>query len=485
MAKRLSKKKKGRIVEIEEEGSVGIITKPIDKVIEEFMLEYGLYSLENRAIPCGEDGLMPVQRRSIWAAKRLGLTPNHAYTKHARLIGDVIGLFHPHGDQSVWGANVRLATGTPAPLIDGSGGWGDYNTGAAAMRYHECRLSKLANDTLLDGYYLRAVDYTPNYNGEEKEPVVLPAKLPLILAIEQQGMAVGTTTNIPAFTIESLRKVTKAMLSGKTINAKYLFKTLEFASTWGGKVVSEKKDIINFYKTGQGPIEWECDYAIDGNVLTVTGIPPGFNHDNRLTKIGKMEGIASAFDQADKKNAVRMVITLKKMDEEARNKVFEKVMKELSVRITYRINVIRRKINKKTIPHSVKSELVSLSIIELLEDWLEWRLEYLEKKALKKEDQILGEEHSKLKLMTIAIDNLDIIFKLLRKEKENLDTKLAKALKVSLEDAKTILEFAVRRLGRMSHDTVNKRLKEIIHRRKTIRKEMKNLGAAALSRSDL
>ena len=478
---RSTKKKKGKKVEIDEIAEV--LNKPLDTQVEEFMTEYAMYNITSRAIPSEEDGLMPVQRRIIWGAKQLGLKPNGAFLKHATLIGEVMGRYHPHGDSSIYGAGVRLATGTPAPLIQGQGSWGTYNSDAAAMRYHECRITELTDTMLLDNYYMRAIDYVPNFDGSKEEPVVLPAKLPLILAIEQEGIAVGVTTKIPAFTLDSLKKVTKDMMRGKSITPKYLLKTLEFASTWGGKVISDDAAILEFYKTGNAPIEWECDYEINGNVLTVTGIPPGFNHDNRLAKISQMEGVASAFDQADKKHAVRMVITLKKRDEESRNKVFEKIMKELTVRITYRLTVVRRSINKETIPPSVDSELLQLNMVELLEDWLEWRLEYLEKKALKKEDEILGEENSRLKLMQVAIDNLDIIFKLLRTEKEKLDEKLAKALKVSLEDAKTILEFAVRRLGRMSHDSVNKRLKEILRRRKEIRVELKNLGEAALSRS--
>lgn len=484
MAKREKKAKAKQFVNEEEDFHV----RSVDSAVEEFMTGYGYYTLENRAIPSVEDGMMPVQRRIIWGAKSLGLKSNSAYVKHARLIGEVMGCYHPHGDSSIYGAGVRLVSGTPAPLLDGSGGWGSYNSSASAMRYHECRITKLTENILLDPYYLRAVETIPNFDGSRQEPIFLPAKLPMVLAIEQQGMALGITTHIPAFTIESLTKVTRHILkTGETVSPKFLLKHLQFASTYGGKVISSEEDILEFYRTGTGPIEWECDYTFDGDTVIVHGIPPSFNFDNRLENIAGIDGVASAFDQGDKKHPVRMVIKLKRGDEDTKERVFEKILKQLRVRITYRLNVIRRELDDsetKFMP-SVKSELLSLSVPELLDEWLDWRLNYLEERALQEEDRILAEELARQKLMALAIDHLDIIFKLLKNEKDDLDGKLAKALKITLEEAKTILAVAVRQLGRLSHGNIKKQIAEINEKRKQIRIDLKNLGASALRRSGI
>lgn len=480
MAKRTTRRKAG--TPVDEEAIAEVTTEPVDTFVYRSMTNYAEYTIEDRAIACEEDGLMPVQRRSVWAMYNdKKLTHRSAFYKHAGIIGDIMGMYHPHGDSSIHNANVRLTTGTPAPLIDGQGNWGSYSTKAAAMRYHEARTSKLTDLVYLDPYYMRAVEFVPTFDGKNREPVVLPAQLPMALAIQQSGIAVGVTTKIPAFSVESLRTVTQFMLGGGTLTDTYLARTLRFTSTWGGRVISKPDEIAEFFENGGGRITWVCDYAVDGNTIRITGIPPEFNFDQRLEKMADWPGVISAQNQADKNNPVCIVVTVKRDNAEAVIKQI--IAKFLTVAITYRVNVVRRTLDSATIPHSVHSEFLGVTIRELLEDWLDWRLNTLERRALYAEEEVLKTRNAYLILMRTAIDHLDVIFKILRTPKIDKVDALSKQLSISADDARTIWQMAVGRLDRLNESDVIAEMASILSLRKQIRKDLQQLGASALRRS--
>src|SRR6478736_3781781 len=227
------------------------------EALEERYLAYALSTIMHRALPDVRDGLKPVHRRLLYAMRQLRLDPGSGFKKSARVVGDVIGKFHPHGDQSIYDALVRLAQDFAAryPLIDGQGNFGNIDgDNAAAMRYTEARLTEAAA-AMLDGIDEDAVDFRPTYDGEEQEPVVLPGGLPNLLANGSQGIAVGMATSIPPHNLAEicdallhLIKVPKATVA-KLVD---LMPGPDFPT--GGVLVESRETIVEAYRSGRGSL---------------------------------------------------------------------------------------------------------------------------------------------------------------------------------------------------------------------------------------
>lgn len=469
-----------------------VLSRAVDSLAMEYMKSYATAVLEDRSIPSLEDGLKPVQRRILWSMYDLGLKDTGSYMKSARVIGHTMGRLHPHGDAAIYAAMVRLASGISDPLISGYGNWGGHAFDAAAPRYTECRFSDIGYKTLFDPFYLRAIETIPNYDGSTKEPVVLPAVYPLVLAIGQSGIAVGTTTSVPSFTFESLKKVTIKLLKEGTGNkpalatAKVLAKYLVFSSPYGGKVTSPMEDIIALMKTGTGPITWTCDYTVDAKrgVITMTGFPPEWSFENRTKRIAELPFVAEAIDQSDK-DGIKFVVRLKKMSEIERTAHIKKICDMMSNTITYRVNVNRRTLNNKVEPNEITTVFSAKSIVDLFNEWLTWRLSHLETRALQAEETVLQDRLAKQELRLIAINGLDIIFKILRTKGIDKVAELSKKLKVSLEQSKEIWAIAVGQLDKLSLEDTQKHIKSIKESIKQVKLDLKQLPKSALRHMEL
>src|SRR5690554_6034790 len=227
----------------------------LKQALEERYLSYALSTITQRALPDARDGLKPVHRRIIHAMRLLKLDPRQGYKKSARIVGDVIGKFHPHGDQSIYDALVRLAQDFALryPLVDGQGNFGNIDgDNAAAYRYTEARLSETAI-RLLEGIDEETVDFRPTFNGEEQEPVVLPASFPNLLANGSSGIAVGMATNIPPHNVEELCNALLHLIKHPNATIEKLVEFIpgpDFPT--GGVLVEPRESIIEAYKTGRG-----------------------------------------------------------------------------------------------------------------------------------------------------------------------------------------------------------------------------------------
>src|SRR5215218_4235139 len=223
--------------------------------LEERYLAYALSTIMHRALPDARDGLKPVHRRLVYAMRQLRLDPGAAFKKCARVVGDVIGKFHPHGDQAVYDALVRLAQDFAQryPLVDGQGNFGNIDgDNAAAYRYTEARLTEVAR-LLLEGIDEDAVDFRDTYNGEDEEPVVLPAAFPNLLANGSQGIAVGMATSIPPHNAAELCDAALYLIDNPTARSKTLLKYVpgpDFPT--GGLIVDPRSEIAEAYTTGRG-----------------------------------------------------------------------------------------------------------------------------------------------------------------------------------------------------------------------------------------
>src|SRR3954469_1184552 len=231
--------------------------EPVDlkTALEERYLAYALSTIMNRALPDVRDGLKPVHRRILYGMRQLGLNPGAAFKKSAKIVGDVMGNFHPHGDQAIYDALVRLAQDFAVryPLVDGQGNFGNIDgDNPAAMRYTESRLTEVAA-ALLAGLDENAVDFRTTYDGETQEPVVLPAAFPNLLANGSSGIAVGMATNIPPHNLGELCAATIALIENPAIQARSLLKFVKGPDfPTGGILVEEQASIAEAYKTGRG-----------------------------------------------------------------------------------------------------------------------------------------------------------------------------------------------------------------------------------------
>src|SRR5512135_2019490 len=269
MNKRLIPPEKGHIEEV-----------ALQVALEERYLAYALSTIMNRALPDARDGLKPVHRRILYGMRLLRLDPNSAFKKSAKVVGDVMGNFHPHGDQAIYDAMVRLAQDFAQryPLIDGQGNFGNIDgDNAAAMRYTESRLTEVAR-LLLDGIDEDAVDFRPTYDGAGSEPVVLPAAFPNLLANGSQGIAVGMATAIPPHNVAELCDAALQLIKKPDTKTRALLKFVKGPDfPTGGIVVDSHDSIVEAYTTGRGSFrvraKWEQEEGSRGTwVIVVTEI---------------------------------------------------------------------------------------------------------------------------------------------------------------------------------------------------------------------
>lgn len=303
--------------------------------IENSFMQYALSIILGRALPDARDGLKPVHRRILYAMSGLNLTPNSGYRKCARVVGEVLGKYHPHGDTAVYDALVRLAQdfSTNVPLIDGHGNFGSIDADpAAAMRYTECRLTKVANEALLDEINQDTVDFIPNFDGNEVEPTVLPARLPVLLLNGCAGIAVGMATNVPPHNLGELMDACIALTQSreegkKPVSDAKLFSLVPAPDFPTGATIMGTDGARKLYSTGNGGIVLRAvthieqikggKGAMTRTAIIVTELPYQVNKSSLLEKIAEMvndkkiDGIADLRDESDR-DGIRVVIELKR-----------------------------------------------------------------------------------------------------------------------------------------------------------------------------
>lgn len=297
-------------------------------------MQYALSIILGRALPDARDGLKPVHRRILYAMHGLGMGPNTSFRKCARVVGEVLGKYHPHGDTAVYDALVRLAQdfSTNIPLIDGHGNFGSIDADpAAAMRYTECRLTKMSSEALLDDINLDTVEFLPNFDGSEYEPSVLPAKVPLLLLNGGAGIAVGMATNVPPHNLGELMdacsEITKSRNEGgKEVTDNMLMRIVPGPDFPTEACIIGKSGAQKLYTTGNGGIIMRAVMHLEQvasgkkskrNAIIVTELPYQVNKASLLERIAslvnekKLEGIADLRDESDREG-IRMVIELKR-----------------------------------------------------------------------------------------------------------------------------------------------------------------------------
>ena len=439
--------------------------------LEERYLQYALSTITGRALPDARDGLKPVHRRLLYAMQLLRLDPGAAFKKCARVVGDVIGKFHPHGDQSVYDALVRLAQDFAQryPLVDGQGNFGNVDgDNPAAMRYTEARLTEVAH-LLLDGIDEDAIDFRPTYDGSENEPVVLPGAFPNLLANGSQGIAVGMATAIPPHNVAELCDAALHLIGTPNARSRTLLKYVsgpDFPT--GGVIVDPPEAIAEAYTTGRGSFRvrarWHKEDTGRGTYLIVITEVPWLVQKGRLVERlaelineKKLPFVADVRDESAED--IRLVIEPRARTVDA-ELLMESLFKltELESRIPLNMNVLV----KGRIPRV-------LGLAEALTEWLTHRREVLLRRSNFRLKQI---EH-RLEVLggyLVAYLNLDKVIKIIRTEDEPKPV-LMKTFKLSDVQADAILNMRLRNLRKLEEMEIRQEDKAL----RTERKKLKDL----------
>ncbi|MFG1296001.1 DNA topoisomerase IV subunit A [Xanthobacter variabilis] len=424
--------------------------------LEERYLAYALSTIMHRALPDARDGLKPVHRRILHAMRQLRLDPGQAFKKSARVVGDVIGKFHPHGDQSVYDALVRLAQDFAQryPLVDGQGNFGNVDgDNAAAMRYTEARLTETAR-LLLDGIDEDAVDFRPTYDGSEEEPVVLPAAFPNLLANGSQGIAVGMATSIPPHNAAELLDAALHLVEHPNALAVDLLKYVpgpDFPT--GGVLVDDPVGVAEAYATGRGSFRvrarWNKEETGRGTyVVVVTEIPYGVAKSRLIEKIAelltdkKLPLLADVRDESAEDIRVVLEPRSRTVDAEV---LMESLFKltDLEARVPLNMNVLVRGQIPKV-----------LSLAEALREWLDHRREVLLRRSRYRLDQI-AHRLEVLGGYLIAYLNLDEVIRIIREEDEPKQ-ELMRTFELTDVQAEAILNMRLRSLRRLEEMEIRK-----------------------------
>ena len=402
-----------------------IVPVNIEDELKQSYLDYAMSVIVGRALPDVRDGLKPVHRRALFAMNELSNDWNKAYKKSARVVGDVIGKYHPHGDSAVYETIVRMAQpfSLRYMLVDGQGNFGSVDGDrAAAMRYTEIRMTKIAH-ALLEDLEKDTVDFAPNYDETEQIPVVLPTRVPTLLVNGSSGIAVGMATNIPPHNLTEVVKGCLALIDNEEITVEELMEYIPGPDFPTGAIINGRAGIIEAYRTGRGRIymraraEIEIDEKTRRETIIVTEIPYQLNKARLIERIAelvkekKLEGISELRDESDK-DGLRIVIELKRG--ETGDVVLNNLYSQTQMQNVFGINVVAL----------VDGQPKILNLKQMLEAFVRHRREVVTRRTIYLLRKARERAHT-LEGFAIALANIDEIIALIKKSSTPADAREA------------------------------------------------------------
>lgn len=454
---------------------------PLAEFAERCYLSYAMSVVLGRALPHVEDGMKPVQRRILYAMREMGLGAATKHVKSARVVGDVIGKLHPHGDQSVYDAMVRMAQGFTLryPLIDGQGNFGSRDgDGAAAMRYTESRLTPIA-ELLLAEIDAGTVDFKPNYDGAFREPVLLPARLPMLLANGASGIAVGMATELPPHNLRELAEAAIHVLKHPAAETRDVLAYVpgpDFPG--GGQVISSPADILAAYASGRGSLRvrarWQVEPLPRGQWrVVVSELPPGVSTAQVLTQIDALANpqiktgrkelsqeqktlkaamlavLEAARDESDEKAPVRIVL-----EPQSRNQDVESFMRLLLTQTSLETT---QAMNLTVVGRDGRPGQKSL--VALLAEWVAFRVDTVRRRTAHRLEAVKRRIHILEGRQAVLLD-IDAVIRVIR-EAEEPKVDLMAAFGLSEIQAEDILDIRLRQLARLEGIKIDKELGEL------------------------
>ena len=439
-----------------------IIERPIEREVRESYLTYAMSVIVSRALPDARDGLKPVHRRILYAMQDMGLLPNRPYRKTARLVGDVLGKYHPHGDQSLYDAMVRMAQDFSMRylMVDGQGNFGSVDGDPpAAMRYTEARLAPVSEAMLRD-IEKDTVDFGPNYDDSLTEPAVLPAAFPYLLANGASGIAVGMATNIPPHNLIEVAGATLALIGDPKLTNRDLMKHVRGPDFPTGGIIFGRKGIEDAYTTGKGKIVVRARVAIEPisggrEAIIVDELPYQVNKANLIVRIAglvkerRLEGISDLRDESDRRG-MRIVIEIgRRFDAKI---VLNRLFNLTQLQDAFHVNALAL----------VGGRPQVLTLRDMLREFIEHRRKVVTRRArfdLKKAEQ---RAHI-LEGLKIALDNIDEVVRIIRASRtvEMARNGLRERFELSVAQAQAILDMRLQRLTSLETRKVEEELAQV------------------------
>lgn len=425
-------------------------------------IDYAMSVIITRALPDVRDGLKPVHRRILYAMHEAGMTPNKPYKKSARIVGEVLGKYHPHGDRSVYDATVRLAQdfSTRYPLVDGHGNFGSVDgDSAAAMRYTEVRMAKITGEMLAD-IDKETVDFMPNYDGSLQEPTVLPAKIPNLLVNGSAGIAVGMATNIPPHNLGEVIDGLVMMIDDPDVTLEQLMTKIQGPDFPTGAKILGREGILKAYSTGRGSVKMRSCAEIEPmskgkNRIVITEIPYQVNKARVIESIADLsrnkdiDGITALRDESDRKG-MRIVIELRA--DVNPDIILNKLYKHTQLQETFGVIMLAL----------VDGHPRVLTLREVLSYYLEHRKVVVTRRCRFELDKALARAHI-LEGLLIALDHIDEVIKTIRESATDEIAKNALMSKFDLSEKQSIaiLDMRLRRLTGLERDKIQEEYAEL------------------------
>ena len=439
-----------------------VIPVDINKEMKKCYIDYAMSVIVGRALPDVRDGLKPVHRRILYSLQGLGLTPEKGYRKCARIVGDVLGKYHPHGDSSVYDALVRMAQDFSMRymLVDGHGNFGSVDgDSAAAMRYTEAKMNKISVEILRD-INKNTVDFMPNFDGEEQEPVVLPSRFPNLLVNGSSGIAVGMATNIPPHNLGEIIDGTIMLIDNPETSVLDLMTKIKGPDFPTGGIIMGKAGIRAAYETGKGKIVVRADAEIEEESgrhrIIVTEIPYQVNKARLIENIAdlvkdkKITGISDLRDESDREG-MRIVIELKK--DANPSVVLNLLYKHTKLQDTFGVIMLAL----------VDNEPRVLNLKEILSNYIDFQKEVVTRRTVFDLNKAEARAHI-LEGLKIALDNIDEVISIIRNSKttEIAKNTLMERFGLSEKQSQAILEMRLRRLTGLERDKIEEEYNELM-----------------------
>lgn len=440
-----------------------LVNVNLTKEMKTSFIDYAMSVIVSRALPDVRDGLKPVHRRILYGMNELGVTPDKPHKKSARITGDVMGKYHPHGDSSIYEAMVRMAQwwSYRYMLVDGHGNFGSMDgDGAAAQRYTEARMSKIALEMLRD-INKNTVDFVDNYDANEREPLVLPARFPNLLVNGATGIAVGMATNIPPHNLGETIDAVKLVMDNPEVTTKELMEVLPGPDFPTGALVMGKSGIHKAYETGKGSIVLRSRTEIEETKtgrerIVVTEFPYMVNktkvheHIVRLVQEKRIEGITAVRDESNREG-VRFIIKVKR--DASANVILNNLFKMTQMQTSFGFNML-------AIQNGVPK---ILSLRQILDAYIEHQKEVVTRRTQFDKEKAEARAHI-LEGLLIALDHIDEVIRIIRASEtdEEAQAELMSKFKLSERQSQAILDMRLRRLTGLERDKIQSEYDELI-----------------------
>src|SRR5438270_3127067 len=454
-------------------GGGNIEPRALEEEMRTAYLDYAMSVIVGRALPDVRDGLKPVHRRVLYAMNELGLGPTRPYSKCAKIVGEVMGNYHPHGDSAIYDALVRMAQdfSMRAELVDGQGNFGSVDDDPpAAMRYTEARLSRIATEMLRD-LDMDTVDFGPNYDGSRREPVVLPARFPNLLVNGSSGIAVGMATNIPPHNLREVIDATIAYIDDPQIDTAGLVKHVKGPDFPTGGIILGRGGIKEAYETGRGRVRVQARAHVEplkqGNeAIVVTELPFMVKKGGEgglipkiaeLVKDGRIPEIADLEDHSDKRG-MRLVIELKR--DAIPKVVLNKLYKHTPMQSTFGVNMVALVDN---VPRT-------LDLRPVIHNYVEHQRDVVVRRSKHELAQLQARVHV-LEGLLIALDNLDAVIELIRssRDRETAREELVNQFELTVVQASAILDLRLSQLTALESDAIKQEHSDKLERIQELR----------------